>query len=181
MGLFDTVFFDVPRACSNCGTKIDHVQTKHFDPILREYRVGDIITGSPVLTGVLQEELFCSGCNSFSDKIYFSIWHTVLLGIFNGPREAEERVREVDRAELIDYIDRHQREAETWHGRFSRLYGDLQNLHDYQREPKKKGESRRDIRFFRIRDLLEKEDPLGALIDAHRPVNPEDETELGTE
>ncbi len=59
MGLFDTVIFDEPKVCSSCGATIDSVQTKSFSPALREYRVEDIVNGSPMLTGVIMEDLFC--------------------------------------------------------------------------------------------------------------------------
>ena len=61
MGLFDTVVLDEARACSSCGATIDAVQTKSFSSALREYRVGDIVAESPMLTGVVWEDLLLSG------------------------------------------------------------------------------------------------------------------------
>lgn len=181
MGIFDTVLLDQPRNCKICGACIDQVQTKVFDPVLREYRVGDIISGSPVLAGVIQEDLFCPSCNSISQKVYFAIWHTLLVGVFDTIEEAETRMQSVDRSELLDHIARHQTQALTWHNRFSRLYGELQNLHDYLRHPEKGTQDLSDLRFFRIKEIVEGDDPLEALIEAHRPVNPEDEAELSPE
>ncbi|MDZ7793863.1 MAG: hypothetical protein U5P10_09295 [Spirochaetia bacterium] len=178
MGIFDTVILDTPKVCRACGASIDSVQTKSFSPSLREYRVGDIVSGSPMLTGVIQEDLFCSSCNSVSQEVYFSIWHTLLAGVYDTAKEAEERLLNIDRAELMDYIVRHQKEAETWHVRFARLFGDLKNLYEYQRVNKSEDISDKDLRFFRIREILEAEDSFAALIEAHRPVNPEDESEL---
>lgn len=178
MGIFDTVLLDKPRTCTVCGAQIDQVQTKVFDPMLREYTPGDIIAGSPVLAGVVEEDLFCPGCNSVSQKIYFSVWHTLLVGIYDTVDEAEEQMMSVDRSDLLDHIARHQERALIWHNRFSRLYGEIQNLHDYLQNADKKESIQPGSRFYRIRDIVSGNDPLGALIEAHRPVNPEDEKEL---
>ena len=182
MGIFDTVYFDRPRTCSQCGTSIGEVQTKVFDPGLREYRVGDVVYGSPVLSGVLREDLYCPHCNSSKEKIYFSIWHTLLIGVYDDQESAEERLSSVDRAELLDYLVHHQAEALRWHDRFSRLYGELQNFHDYQTGRNSSGATRRENpMFFRIREYVDAPDPLGELIRANKPVNPEDETEVSRE
>lgn len=191
MGLFDTIIFEEPKLCSSCGAKIDSVQTKAFDPALLEYRVGDVVCGSPLLSGVIREDLFCNACNSMTGVVYLAIWHTLLAGVYDTAEEAETRIQHVDRAELLDYIARHQKQAWTWHNRFSRLFGDLRNLYDYQHEKEEAREGSqdqpedastagkiRDLRFFRINEIVSAEDPLAALIEAHRPENPEDETEL---
>jgi hypothetical protein len=187
MGLFDTIFFEEPKICSSCGAKIDSVQTKAFDPALLEYRVGDVVSGSPLLSGVIREDLFCNGCNTMTQAVYLAIWHTLLVGVYDTEEEAEARITKVDRAELLDYIARHQKQSWTWHNRFSRLFGDLRNLYDYQHELEEEGEIAantetvgkiRNLRFFRIKEILDTKDPLAALIEAHRPENPEDETEL---
>jgi hypothetical protein len=180
MGIFDTVYFDEPRRCNQCGATIDQVQTKVFEPGLREYRVGDAITGSPVLNGVVREDLFCLSCNANSQHIYFAVWHTVLVGVFDDPERAQTRTGSVDRAELVDYLVAHQQQALRWHDRFSRLYGELQNLHDYQ-SAAQRGDaslSADSPRYFRIREIVATDDPLGELIRANKPLNPEDEAEV---
>lgn len=181
MGLFDTVFFSPPRKCRNCGSEIDQVQTKAFEPGLQEYQVGDVIAGAPMLTGVIREDLYCPACNTNPQPVYFAIWHTLLVGVYDDPESAEQRLGGVDRAELLDYLARHQQEALTWHDRFSRLYGELQNLHDYQQyvQEKESAGAGDNPQFFRIRDYVKAGDPLGELIKTNKPVNPEDETEVG--
>lgn len=185
MGIFDTVRFDPPRTCPNCGTEISEVQTKAFDPGLREYCVGDVIYGSPILSGVIREELYCPGCAAGEHTkrrgVWFSIWHTLLVGVYDDHVEAENRLQTVDRAELLDHLARHQSSALTWHDRFSRLYGELQNLHDYQQRDPSDTSHRSDLKFFRIREIVDANDPLGELIRNNKPVNPEDETEVGRE
>ncbi|MCF7914933.1 MAG: hypothetical protein K9L66_07205 [Spirochaetaceae bacterium] len=101
------------------------------------------------------------------------------MGIFDTADEAEERLLHIDRAELMDFIVRHQKKAETWHVRFARLYGDLKNWYEYQRANRTEDTSGHDPKFLRIHEIIEADDPLSALIEAHRPVNPEDESELG--
>ncbi|HKK48550.1 MAG TPA: hypothetical protein VJ932_05605 [Alkalispirochaeta sp.] len=180
MGLFDTVFMTPSRRCSNCGSDIDQVQTKAFEPGLREYAVGDMITGTPIVSGVVREDLYCPSCNQTPQQVFFAVWHSLLVGICDDANEAEERIRNVDRAELLDYLTQHQQQALQWHDRFSRLYGELQNLHDYQQRSSVKNDStdRNSPKFFRIREFVDSEDPLGALIRANKPINPEDETEV---
>jgi hypothetical protein len=180
MGLFDTVFFQTARVCSNCGSEIDQVQTKAFDPGLREYEVGDLITGSPVVSGVVREGLYCPNCNQTHRDVFFAVWHSLLVGVTDTIDEAEQRIRNVDRAELLDYISQHQQQSLQWHDRFSRLYGEIQNLHDYQRRVAS-GDAQGaqdNPQFFRIREFLAADDPLGELIRANKPLNPEDETEV---
>lgn len=183
MGIFDTIYFDPPRTCSNCGSTIGEVQTKAFDPGLREYRVGDVVYGSPILNGVIREDLYCPHCNASKQKVYFSIWHTLLVGVFEDLESAEGRLTNVDRAELLDYLLQHQSEALRWHDRFSRLYGELQNFHDYQQGKGfiDEASKRENPMFFRIREYVDAKDPLGELIRANKPVNPEDETEVSRE
>lgn len=183
MGIFDTIYFDPPRVCSNCGSTISEVQTKVFEPGLREYRVGDVVYGSPVLNGVIREELYCPHCNASKQHIYFSVWHTLLVGVYDDMDHAEERLSTVDRAELLDYLVQHQSEALRWHDRFSRLYGELQNFHDFQLGSVKSDamSKRENPMFFRIREYVDTDDPLGELIRANKPVNPEDETEVSRE
>jgi hypothetical protein len=182
MGIFDTVYLDPVRTCVSCGSQIGEVQTKVFDPGLREYRVGDVVYGSPLLSGVIKEELYCSHCNASKQKVYFAVWHTLLVGIYDTQEEAEERIGSVDRAELLDYLVQHQSEALRWHDRFSRLYGELQNFHDFQSGVNSDPATRRESpMFFRIREYIDTDDPLGELIRANKPINPEDETEVSRE
>lgn len=181
MGLFDTVFFDKPFTCSNCGSSIDQVQTKAFDPGLREYHIGDLVSGSSVFTGIIREELYCVQCNQRAQSVYLAIWHTLIVGAYETHEEAETRLASVDRADLMDYIMRHQSAALRWHDRFSRLYGELQILSDFTRDPKSHEATADNPRFFRIRQYVDAPDPLSELISSNKPVNPEDETEATEE
>ncbi len=182
MGIFDTVYINPPCTCTSCGASIGEVQTKVFDPGLREYRVGDVVSGSPILNGIVREQLYCPRCNASNQDVFFAIWHTLLVGIHDSYRDAETRITSVDRAELLDYLHQHQEEALRWHDRFSRLYGELQNFHDFQSDSAPDSAERKDNpMYFRIREYVDTPDPLGELIRANKPENPEDETEFTRE
>jgi hypothetical protein len=178
MGLFDTVILDKAKTCRSCGGTIDSVQTKAFYSSLTEYRIGDLVSCPSMFTGIIREEVFCSSCHAVSQEIYFTIWHTLLTGIYDSAEEAEQNLFHTERAELIDYINRHQKESETWHRRFMELYSDLESWYRYQHKEQTvdKPELNRfdEFQFFRIREFLEADDFLAALIEEHRPPGGED-------
>jgi len=41
MGIFDTIYFGKAYFCPKCHAKIDSTQTKAFENLLEDYRVGD--------------------------------------------------------------------------------------------------------------------------------------------
>ncbi len=183
MGIFDAILFETPFLCRHCGSPIDQVQTKAFEPALNEYRAGDVIDSSPIMSGVIRETLYCPSCNRNAQSVYIAMWHSVLAGTYSSHDEAERRLAEVDRIDLIEFIAEQQGRARQWHDRFSRLYGELQILHDYEKteasgtEPEIADTSR----FFKIRQYIDSDDPLGSLISGNKAINPEDETEVPNE
>lgn len=183
MGLFDTVIFSSPVRCPECGHEIDNVQTKLFGSTLQEYRVGDVVEACPVLSGVMRESLYCPQCHTQNQAIYFSVWHTLLVGTSLDKEEAEARITHIDRAELLDYLAAHQKRALQWHNRFARLYGELQTYHDFMNTNPPLGAeaASKDIRYFRIASYVQEADALAALIEGNKPTNPEDEEEVAPE
>jgi len=180
MGIFDAILFETPFLCKHCGAPIDQVQTKAFEPGLNEYRTGDVIESSPIMSGVIRETLYCPSCNKSAQTVYVAMWHSVLVGTYATHDEAERRIREVDRIDLIEFLSNQQKRALQWHDRFSRLYGELQILHDYNKQ-KAAGavpDTSETARFFKIRQYVDSDDSLGSLIAGNKPVNPEDETEV---
>lgn len=183
MGIFDAILFETPFLCKHCGSPIDQVQTKVFEPGLNEYRTGDVIGSSPIMSGIIRETLYCPSCNKNAQTVYLAMWHSVFVGSFSSHNEAERRINEVDRVDLIEFVAEQQRRALQWHDRFSRLYGELQILHDYEQQkitgvvPDKIDTAR----FFKIRQYVDSDDSLGSLIAGNKPVNPEDETEVPNE
>jgi len=49
MGMFDTIIFEKPITCK-CGHKIESSQTKAFDVVMETYRVGDLVSATPILS-----------------------------------------------------------------------------------------------------------------------------------
>ena len=79
MGMFDTIVFDRPLSCPECGDDISSMQIKWADCTLSVYRVGDVIvTGT--ITGVLRDDAFCKTCRTRLPV--FLVFHRhVLIGI----------------------------------------------------------------------------------------------------
>ncbi|MBN1835028.1 MAG: hypothetical protein JW820_04200 [Spirochaetales bacterium] len=128
MGMFDTIVFPAPIACRQCGAPIVSTQTKQFGCLLDTYRVGDVIPHSPVVLGVLEEELYCEPCKRFDQKVYLTLWHSLLVGVYQDRAEAEGCVASVDRAEILGHLVAHQTEER----RLRRLlHGLLNTLHSY--------------------------------------------------
>jgi hypothetical protein len=175
MGMFDTIIFETPITCANCGARISSTQTKHFDPMLACYRVGDVISGIPTLTGVLEERLYCNACHALEQKIYLTIWHSLLTGIYLSLEEAEARVFQVDRADILNHLIRHQEEERAWKGRFSRLHGLLRTYHEYLAADDKDAFFGGFGGIFRseLKEYLEAGDPLSKLLEKQEP--PEEE------
>jgi len=128
MGMFDTIVFPASIDCRQCGAPIASTQTKQFGCVLDAYRVGDVIPHSPVVLGVLEEELYCEPCRRFDQKVYLTLWHGLLTGVYEDRAEAEGRVMSVDRADILGHLIAHQTEER----RLRRLLqGLLNTLHSY--------------------------------------------------
>ena len=126
--MFDTIAFPAPIACRECGHSIASTQTKQFGCILDTYRVGDVIPHSPIVLGVLEEELYCETCGRLDQKAYLSLWHSLLIAVCQERAEAEHRLASVDRAEILSHLIAHQAEEK----RLRRLlHGLLNALHAY--------------------------------------------------
>lgn len=95
MGLFDTVEFDRPIECKVCGKEHNDVQTKHFENLMISYKVGDVLP-CHIITGVLEEYFYCShddeSIESSKQKIYFVIWHNILVDVMETYEDAEQRL-----------------------------------------------------------------------------------------
>lgn len=63
MGMFDTIYLDKAIACKTCGEDILDFQTKEFDNCLNHFRIGSVLAGSRVLSGVIKDEAYCQGCS----------------------------------------------------------------------------------------------------------------------
>ena len=121
MGLFDTIHCQPPLRCPECGAEKRELQTKEFGEFMAHFRIGSVLRGSPVLTGIIKESLWCEACykagRPSQSPVYLVIWHSVLAGVEQDPAQAETRLRAVDRLDLIGWLDDAQREADRWRRR----------------------------------------------------------------
>ncbi len=88
-----------PILCEKCGEEHFTTQTKHFENILTHYYVGDIVSGQ-LITGILEEFIFCEHKSSESDlntsfeqKIYLIIWQRILIDVVSNYEEGENKLR----------------------------------------------------------------------------------------
>lgn len=190
MGLFDTIIVNPPFACSTCGTELE-IQTKHFDPALLTYRVGSVLSGSPVLSGILPETLFCPECHragrDYDRQIFLVVWHTILAGVERTEADAESRLVSVDRADLIGWLDEAQRSGREARARFWSLYRDVQMWHEHLQRDSTEDEATADegsarsasswlARIHRLSDeIMDAEDPLAEILRQHKETSPEHE------
>jgi Zn finger protein HypA/HybF involved in hydrogenase expression len=62
MGMFDTIQFAKPMKCPVCGEGCASTQTKEFARALAVYRVGSMLSGSAVHSGIIKETAWCEVC-----------------------------------------------------------------------------------------------------------------------
>jgi hypothetical protein len=69
------------------------------------YTIGSILKWSAVLTGIVKERIWCSACREIEKEqepiVYLVIWHSILAGVELEADKAEERLRAIDRLDLI--------------------------------------------------------------------------------
>ena len=176
MGMFDTIHFEKPIPCPDCGAEISSVQTKDFESLMCNYYVGSLLRGASVLKGIVKEELWCDQCRKAERKlrhpIYLVIWNSILAGIETTEEAAERRLASVDRLDLVGWLDEAQRSSATWQSRFFGLLGDLEKWQthlEHQANPQEDDKTRRWAPIFKLPDeILQANDPLKALLHQHR-------------
>ena len=178
MGMFDTIHVQAPLLCPTCGAQICSLQTKEFDSIMAHFKTGSVLTGSPVLTGILKETLWCAACHKAGQPsespVYIVIWHSVLADVEQDLAKAEARLTAIDRLDLIGWLDEAQREAARWHRHYHGLYQDVQRWHEHLAraaapEPEATEHRRVLLRFFDLPEkILTAPDPLAAILTANK-------------
>ena len=190
MGMFDTIHVKTPLACPTCGAEILSLQTKELSDSMSHFKIGSLLKDSPVLTGIVQETLWCSACHDAKREqtnppVYLVIWHSVLAGVEQDLAKAEARLAAVDRLDLIAWLDEAQREAARWRRHYYGLFHDVQRWHEHLArtaapEPEATGEiAERRRAFQRLFDLpqeiLTAPDPLAAILAAN--IHPDEEAD----
>lgn len=185
MGMFDTIHLKTPLLCPGCGAEQRSLQTKQLSDTMSCFKTGSVLAASPVLTGIVQEHLWCSACHqagkAAESPVYLVIWHSVLAGVVQDLALAEARLAAVDRLDLIGWLDEAQREAERWRRRYHGLHHDVQRWSEHlarKAGPEPAGEDAEGRRSFcRLFDLpdeiLNAPDPLAAILAANRHADEE--------
>ena len=187
VGLFDTIHVKNPLICPTCGAEVRSLQTKEFEPSMREYKIGSLLTTCPVLNGILKETLWCAACQKAGQPsdypVYLIIWHSVLAGVEQDLAKAEVRLAAIDRLDLIGWLDEAQREAARWRRHYHHLYHDVQRWHEHLAraatpEPEATdANTERRLAFRRLFDLHEEiltaPDPLAAILTANKHTDEE--------
>lgn len=188
MGMFDTIYLDKAIACKTCGADILDFQTKEFDSCMNHYRIGSVLAGSRVLSGVIKDEAYCQACSEAKrhvwTDVYLVVWHTILAGVETEESKAQARLASVDRLDLVQWIAEAQKKEEQWQRRFFALHNELCRWHEYVEEQKKpqepESESNKRLRSLRSiwspsEEIKTAADPLGKILELHAPKKSEEE------
>mgnify|MGYP006276105873 FL=1 len=184
MGMFDTIILEPPLSCPTCGSPME-IQTKLFDSLMQSYRIGGVISGSPVLYGVLTEEAFCWACSKAErqarTELFLVVWHTILAGVELSQEAAELRLAAVDRLDLIRWLDDAQKREEAWRRRLRSLYSDVSRWHE-ELERRNRPQEEETDRAGSIRrmlslpdEILNADDPLAEILARHKDESPDED------
>ena len=189
MGMFDTIHVKKPLICPACGAEESSLQTKHFDNSMAHFKIGSVLSGSPVLIGIIKETLWCDACHKAGRQpaespVYLIVWHSLLAGVEQDFANAEARLAAVDRLDLIAWLDEAQREAACWRRNYHKLFSDVSRWHEHLTRPPEpepngaEAERKRAFRrFFSLPDeILTAPDPLAAILAANKRVDDEVES-----
>ena len=153
MGMFDIIIFEKPITCK-CGHKIESSQTKIFDSVMETYRVGDLVSTTPIIS-LEKDWTYCEKCDAHLE-FYIACAYGVYLGVFERYREGKEAVENFGMEQLLKF---YQRRVEPFKGLYHRTpIGFMERLVDFYGNPKPKKKSSR----FSLYDFKE-ETPLEAV------------------
>lgn len=181
--MFDTITLDPAIRCPECGALETSHQTKEFDCSMSYYRIGSVVPSS-CHSGIIRDRFWCRACQNADRQterpLYLVIWHSVLAAVELDIGEAERKLRETDRLDLIRWLADSQREALRWQGKYRRLMSSLdawqRHLHEKANPEPEGKKSRFWRRFMSLPDeILNAADPLDAIIKFHSKESPEDE------
>ena len=180
MGMFDTIYLKNPIACKTCGADILDFQTKEFDNCLNHYRIGSVLAGTRVLSGVIKDEAYCRACSDAKrdawTDVYLVVWHTILAGVETEECKAEARLTSVDRLDLVQWIEEAQKKEEQWQRRFFDLHNELHRWHEYVEDQKKppepETEGKKTLRklgsfWGPSEEIITALDPIGKILELH--------------
>ena len=167
MGLFDTILFPKPIPCIGCSAPQESTQSHELGENLDTYRVGDVVANCPVLTGILEERLYCDNCRHSDQGVYITIWHSLITGVFQDHKEAEHRLLEVDRADILNHLIRHQNEERRLQRLLHSALNVVSEYAEYAKAEDKEAFFSRPfaaIGLSGLKEQLRSEDPLAGIV-----------------
>lgn len=173
MGMFDTFIFQTPIPCDECGQDIRSTQSKSFGQLLETYKPGDIVLSSYIRHGIIEETCYCNACWNREERkdthVFLVIWHSVYAGTYIDEGAAMDRLQSVDRLDLLDWIDNHQKERDLWQRRFRSLFSDMATWHKYNTAEDKEKFLARPFPFINpaFQDHLKNENPFASILREH--------------
>lgn len=171
MSLFDTIVFPEAITCARCGASVMSTQTYELGETLDTYRVGDMADAGALSTGVIEERLFCGKCRNFEERIYVTLWHGLITGIYRDQDEAERNLLAVDRADILYWLAEHQREERRVRGLLREVLGTVERYAEHLASQEKGIEPSGFYAAFTLRHLkehLDADDPLKSIVQAFR-------------
>jgi hypothetical protein len=183
MGMFDTIRLEEPLRCPECGAAHSEIQTHEFGDIMAVYGIGSVLSCASVYSGIIKESLWCSACHKAGKEsnspVFVVVWHSVLVAVEQDLARAEARLREVDRLDLIGWLNEAQRRADRWERCYYSLFGDVRKWQEHlarEAEPEPGTAADDDPEVTRRRaallrlwglpdEILQAPDPLAAILE----------------
>lgn len=185
MGMFDTIYVRKPLLCPVCGAEVGALQTHHFGETMAHFKIGSVLSASPVLTGIVRETLWCQACykagRPSDSPVYLIVWHSLLAAVEQDLAKAGASLAAVDRLDLIGWLDEAQREAARWRRHYHALFTDISRWHEHLTsppDPEPADPSTERQRAFRRlfalpEEILAAPDPLAAILAANKHADEE--------
>lgn len=130
MGMYDTILFDTPRECPNCGEEIGSVQTKKFRKILDTYEVGNCVDHAEE-TRIAGEDAYCGNCSERIDPlVYLVVDRGILVGVADTMEEAKQILGGMNKERLVF----------MYHDLYDQLRGERREKRKYEGFLKEVGE-----------------------------------------
>jgi hypothetical protein len=89
---------------------------------------------SKVISGILEDAIYCHECNSFEQRVYMVIYHLVLVDVCVSEAEAHQKLHEMNRDALISLYNDLQQRMQGWKTKYERLYSLIESYRSYLRE-----------------------------------------------
>lgn len=135
MGTPDTIHLDNPIKCKFCGEEINSIQTHELYNLMQNYHIGEYVK-SNILSGIIKETVYCPNkkCKrkeKATQFVYITIWHNIVIGVYEKQSEAESAIQSVDIINLVEFIVAEQRRKKVWENKYNHIRALLSNYVNY--------------------------------------------------